>query len=168
MGVFLLEPIGKFQDFQIAPHPAREARECLALAGLGCAMAHIAINPLGVGPIGFDRDDVEPVVLNEIPRDGSAGAIEFARAVRGFTQKHQIRIAEPGKGQTERIRMFGRRQIDRCVRQCLRSPPFLSGKVRKSGYGAAHDYPTGLGLKRCSCSARSWITWASVTCSKSS
>ena len=74
-------------------------------------MAHITIQPLGIWPIGLDRNDVESMILNQVTRNGGASAIELAGAMRRLTQKHELGTAEPGKGRAECIGMLGWRQI---------------------------------------------------------
>jgi hypothetical protein len=55
-------------------------------------VADISVERRRVGPIAFDRDDVEAVPLDQPPRNGRAGAIEFAGPVARLAEQHDARV----------------------------------------------------------------------------
>jgi hypothetical protein len=57
-------------------------------------MTDIIIDTTGIGPIGLQRDDIETVMLNKMPGDRCAGAVEFRCAMRGLAQQYHPRIAK--------------------------------------------------------------------------
>lgn len=50
-------------------------------------MPHVAIDGLGVGPVGLDGDDVEAVVGDEVFCQLGAGGVEFRGAVGGVADE---------------------------------------------------------------------------------
>ena len=57
-------------------------------------MPHVAVQCLGVGPIGLDRNDREAMMLDEMPRDRGASAVELGRAVARFAQQDYAAVRE--------------------------------------------------------------------------
>ncbi len=71
----------------------------------------IAVDPRGIRPVGFDRDDVEAVVDDQALRNRGAGAVELRSAVRRLAEQHHPRIAEPVEQFAERLGVLRRRQF---------------------------------------------------------
>ena len=57
-------------------------------------MAHIVVDAGDIGPIAFDRDDIETVLLDQAPRDRRACRVELMRTVRRLTQQHDPGVAK--------------------------------------------------------------------------
>ena len=90
------QPADKVQHVRISPHPQRKAPEVaqrLDAVGITARASHIPVDPIGVRPVGFDRDRRESLFSDQAFRDHGALAIEFMRAMRGFAQEHQPGIA---------------------------------------------------------------------------
>ena len=73
--------------------------------------ADIAVDARRVGPIRFDRDDVEAVRRDQLLRDRGAGPVEFGGAVRRLAEQHHLGVAEPVEKGAERRVVFRLRQI---------------------------------------------------------
>ncbi len=58
------------------------------------AAAHETIDSRGVGPIGFDGNDIEPMMLDQPARDGCPGTIEFGGAVGRLSEENELGIRE--------------------------------------------------------------------------
>ena len=90
-------------------------------------MSHIVVEARDIGPVTLDCHDIEPVPLDESPRDLRPGRIEFMRPVRGLAEQHDPRVAEAVEGvpEFERIR----------ARQCLhvRAQRFRKGARWSNG-----------------------------------
>jgi hypothetical protein len=56
--------------------------------------ARVAVDAVGIRPVGFDRHGAEAPLLNEPLGDLSPLAVELVRAVRGFAQQHQAGAAD--------------------------------------------------------------------------
>lgn len=54
----------------------------------------MSVDSGGVGPVRFHRHDVEAASRDEIPRDGGAGAVEFAGAMARFAQQDHFAAGE--------------------------------------------------------------------------
>jgi hypothetical protein len=57
-------------------------------------MPHETVEPVGVRPIGLDRNDVEAMPLDQHATDRGAGAVEFGSPVRPLAQHHDESVAE--------------------------------------------------------------------------
>jgi hypothetical protein len=78
------QPFHEFDDVSVTPHPGRKAPEVgerRHRVGVGAHAAHVAVDAVGIGPIGLDRDGGEAPLRDEPPRDQGALAIELVRAV---------------------------------------------------------------------------------------
>ena len=88
------EPAHERQHLGVAPHPRREPLEA-GQRGVGVAVvafaAHEAVDAIRIGPVRFDRDRGQAVMLNEVFRDARAKVIEVLRAVRRFTDRDRAR-----------------------------------------------------------------------------
>ena len=83
-----MQPVEEFDHVAIAPHPPRKSREISeGRLGIGIVtrMPDPAIDPIGIRPIGFDGDNVEPLFRDQCLRQLGAGPVKLVRAVRGFT-----------------------------------------------------------------------------------
>lgn len=108
VGVPGAQPLDKVLDFLVAPHPGRESHEGRATAcflgfsgGLHAragaragAPADVAVYGFGVGPVGFDGDDVEAVVFNHVFGQGGAGAVKLGGAVGAVADEEDSAVAE--------------------------------------------------------------------------
>ena len=54
----------------------------------------VAIDAARVGPVGFDRDDPEPALADQLLGDAGAHPVELGRAVGRFSDQHQPRARE--------------------------------------------------------------------------
>jgi hypothetical protein len=69
------------------------------------AVADIAIDRSGIGPVRFDGNDRESMLGDESARDRRAGLVELGRAVTGFAEKHHAMRSLPVERSAEsRIR----------------------------------------------------------------
>ncbi len=93
-----------------APHPGREAGEGGAVPRRGRAVAHPAVELRRVRPVRLQGHDVEAVPLDQPAGDGSAGAVELARAVRRLAEQHHARSPEAVERGAERLDVVQRRQ----------------------------------------------------------
>jgi hypothetical protein len=57
-------------------------------------MAHVTIDPRGVGPIRLDRDDVEPMPFDQAASDRRAGSIELRRAMSRLPEEDDLGVRE--------------------------------------------------------------------------
>ena len=53
-----------------------------------------AVDPVGVGPVRFDRNGIESSFLDQTPRDGGALCVEFMGTMRRFADKDDLRMSE--------------------------------------------------------------------------
>lgn len=79
----------------VAPHPGRKAFKRPLQRLFGRQLPDEMIDRRGIRPIGLDRDDVETVMLDQLPGDAGTRAIELGRAVRRFSEHYNFRFAEP-------------------------------------------------------------------------
>ena len=83
-GVVGMQPSKKIDDVAVAPHPSRKAGEVAQRrfrVGFPARLLHPAVHAIGIGPVGFDRDDVEAVALDQRFRQLRARAVELVRAM---------------------------------------------------------------------------------------
>ena len=59
------------------------------------------IDPGSIRPVGFDRDEIKPLLLDESARDALAHTIEFRGAVRCLAKENELRIADAAKEGSE-------------------------------------------------------------------
>jgi hypothetical protein len=99
-GIMPALPLDEGDDVAVAPHPggeAPEAAERLLRVAVGAAPAHVAVDAIGVGPVGFDGDGVEAVLFDQQLRDARAFGVELVRAVRGFAEQHEAALRGHGE-----------------------------------------------------------------------
>ena len=78
------QPLDEPAHVTVAPHPRREplevgeCRRCIDVGGLA---HHVAVDSIGVGPVGLDGDRVEALLVDQTLRDARSFAIEIVRAV---------------------------------------------------------------------------------------
>ena len=89
------QPTDELHDFAIAPHPRREARECLLRVLPVPGPTDPAVESSGVGPIGLGGDDREASVLDQLPGDPRPHAVELRRPVGRLTDEHEAAPADP-------------------------------------------------------------------------
>jgi hypothetical protein len=95
----------------------------------------MAIDPGRIRPIGLDRDDVEPMRLDQAPGDRGPRAIELRGAVRRFAEQHHLRIADPVEQCRERRRIDRRQRFgmaDNGRRRFVRQPVPATGRARSA------------------------------------
>ena len=92
------QPRDEVEDDVVAPHPrgeALEVRERLVGARVVALAAHVAVDAVGVRPIGFDGNRVETLFRDEPARDRGALAVELVGAVGGLADQHEASAPEP-------------------------------------------------------------------------
>jgi hypothetical protein len=104
------QPFDEVTDFDISPHPGREARESFFGRWFMRVVAHVAVDPRGVRPIRLDGDDVEPVLLDQAPRNRGAGPVELRRAMSRLAEEEELRIRKTIEKLAEILRPVRRRQ----------------------------------------------------------
>ena len=55
--------------------------------------ADVTMDPVSIGPVGFESDDVEILFGNQTLRDFSTCFVEFVGAVARFAEEDELRIA---------------------------------------------------------------------------
>ena len=91
------QPLDELDHVGVAPHPRGEAPEVgERFYGIDIVAhaAHVAVDAVGVGPIGLDRDGREAFLLDEPLRDLGALAVELVRAVGRLAEQHEARVAD--------------------------------------------------------------------------
>ena len=110
------QPVREFQHLGIPPHPCREPAKAVAQLWSRCLVAHIVIDPSGVGPIGLDRHEGEAMPFDQSAGDRVASALEFRRAMGRLAKKDDACVGEPIKDCSEG---FGVRRIGNRLRRRL-------------------------------------------------
>ena len=94
-GVDLLQAVEELRNLAVAPHPGREASEGgLWQHGPGQA-AHIGFVDRSVRPVGFHRNDVEAVAVDQPLGDPRPRLVELGRAVGCLAKQDDAAVAEP-------------------------------------------------------------------------
>lgn len=86
------QPGGELAHHGVAPQPGRETFEVVE-GGVERVVAlaeQVAVEPLHVGPVAFDGDRVEALLLDQAPGDGRAHGVELAGAVAGLAQQDEV------------------------------------------------------------------------------
>ena len=80
-----LHPTDQFLDFAIGPHPRRPAAKCGQRLFGGVRGARVAlhetIDPIAIGPIALDRDEIEALLLDETAREGRSPHVKLMRSM---------------------------------------------------------------------------------------
>jgi hypothetical protein len=95
--VVIAEPADEVEHDRVAPHPGREALEAaqgLLGGSILAAAAHVAVHAVGVGPVAFDGDRAEALVLDEPPGDGRPLFVELVRAVARLADEHVVGVTD--------------------------------------------------------------------------
>ena len=85
--VVLAQPADEIEDIGIAPHPLREPLKSvqgLDAVDVAASVANEPIHSIGIRPIGFNRDRVEPALRDEQFRNLRANPIKLVGAVTRF------------------------------------------------------------------------------------
>src|SRR5437870_1705609 len=97
-GVVPAQPLGQLEDFLVGPHPRRPAGKGLErIAGGGQRVGElldVAVDPVAIGPIALDRDEREPLLLDEPAAEGGAPGVVLVGAVRRLAQQDVTRVAD--------------------------------------------------------------------------
>src|SRR5262249_46534119 len=91
------QPSYEVEGVGVSPHPGGksfEACERVHRLVVVAFAARVAIDPVGVGPVGFNRYRYESLFSDQASGDLSALSIKLVSAMRGFAQQHQSRIAD--------------------------------------------------------------------------
>ena len=91
------QPADEVEHLGVSPHPGGEALEAAQrLLGIRvlAGPAHIAVHPVGVGPIGLDGDPREALLLDQPACDQGALAVELVAAVGGLSEQHEAGVAD--------------------------------------------------------------------------
>ena len=94
--VVLVQPADEVADNHVAPHPGREALEApqrLLGSVVIAESPHVAVDPVGVGPVGLGRDRAEALLLDQPLCDLGASLVELVSAVRALADQHDARVA---------------------------------------------------------------------------
>src|SRR5579872_6991707 len=113
--VFAPQPFNKFQHLDIAPHPTWKPVECSRGAASRRMVANITVDARRIRPVGFNGDNVEAAILDQVPGYCRSSAVEFAGAVTGLAEKNDSCIAVTGKKITEGFSLLGWRQYFRHI-----------------------------------------------------
>src|SRR2546421_12936838 len=95
--VVAAQPLGELDDDAVAPHPGRktlEAAERFLRARVRALAAHVAVDAVGVRPVGLDGDGVEALLNDQTFSYLRPLAVELVRAVRSLAQQHEARFAD--------------------------------------------------------------------------
>ena len=95
--VVVAEPADEVEHVGVAPHPGRESSEARQrLDGLGvvAAAADVAVDAIGVGPVGLDGHGVEALLADQPLGDLGTLPVELVRAVRGLADQHEAGVAD--------------------------------------------------------------------------
>ena len=90
--LWLAQPADEIEHLGVAPHPGREAAEVAQrLLGVGVLgrPVHVAVDAVGVGPVGLDGDRAEAVLVDQPPGDPGPLAVELVRPVRGLADQDE-------------------------------------------------------------------------------
>src|SRR5262249_15000120 len=93
-GVVMAKPIDERTYLIIAPHPNRETGKSGPLRRRILQMSHVMIDPCGVRPVALDSHESEALVRDQLARDALAHPVKFRRAVGGFTEQHDLCVAD--------------------------------------------------------------------------
>ena len=91
------QPPHEVEHIGVAPHPGREApepRKSFGGVGVVRLAAHIAIDPIGVGPVRFHRDGGEALLPDQPLGDLGALPVELVRPVRRLSEQRPRRGIE--------------------------------------------------------------------------
>ena len=64
-------------------------------------VADVAVHMSGIGPVGLDRDDVEPMLADQPLRNPRACPVELRRAMASLPQQHDPTVGNPVERGTE-------------------------------------------------------------------
>ena len=95
--VVVAKPADEVEDVGVAPHPGRESLESRQrVDGLGivAAAADVAVDAIGVGPVGLDGHGVEPLLADQPLGDLRPLPIKLVRAVRGLADQDETGVAD--------------------------------------------------------------------------
>jgi hypothetical protein len=110
------QPDGERLDDPVAPHPAWEAAEVAERLRRGAVLARPAdeaVQPVGGGPVGLDRDGVEARRLDQPAGDAGALDVELVRPVRRLADQHAAGGADAIDQRVVVVRRAGDRQRGR-------------------------------------------------------
>ena len=84
LAVVAAQPVDEVANHGVAPHPRREPLESTQRfvgGGVLAQAAHVAVDPVGVWPVGLGGDRTESLLLDQPFRDRGARLVELVRAV---------------------------------------------------------------------------------------
>lgn len=91
------EPLHELEDLAVAPHPRREPTE-VGERRIRVAVErhphHVPVHAVCIGPVGFDGDCAEAVVVDEPAGDSSPLAVELPGPVGGLAYEDETMIAD--------------------------------------------------------------------------
>ena len=91
------QPADEVEHLGVAPHPGREAlKAAQRLLGVRvlAGPADVAVDAVGVGPVGLDGDAGETLLLDQPAGDQGALAVELVGAVRGLAEQDEAGVAD--------------------------------------------------------------------------
>jgi hypothetical protein len=90
------QPFAQLDHFTIGRHPGRPARERAEnrFRGVTCVGVSfdVPVDAVAIGPIAFDGDEGEAVILEESAGEYRAPAVELGGAVRRFSEENVTRV----------------------------------------------------------------------------
>ncbi len=90
------EPFDERQNIAVSPHPSRETpkvRQCsIGILVIG-QPHHVAVDPVGVGPIGLDRYCGESTLVDQTAGDAGSFPVKVVSAVRSLADQDETPVA---------------------------------------------------------------------------
>ena len=139
--VVLAQERHELRHLDVAPHPGREAPEVaerLLRGRVVARRAHEAVDPVGVRPVGLDRDGREAALGDQALRDLRALAVELLRAVRRLPDEDEaglrraldqvVVVRRLATERSHRLRAAGDRGTARLLEQ---HPDLVVGRLRE-------------------------------------
>ena len=91
------KPLHESHDVTISPHPRREAtkvRQCRGGVLVIRKSHHVAIDSVGIGPIGLDRHGGKAALIDEATSDTGSLPVELVRSVRGLADQNETSVID--------------------------------------------------------------------------
>src|SRR5262249_15385476 len=95
--IVVAEPADKIEDVGVAPPPRWKTLEaCERIHGIGVVApsANVAVDSIGVRPVGLDGDRIEALLDDQALRDLGPLPVELMRSVRRLANEHETSIAD--------------------------------------------------------------------------
>lgn len=95
-GIVRMQPADEGAHIGIAPHPRRKTLEVAEgiVKPIIALAADMAVEPVGIGPVGLHRDRIETMLDDQPAGDVRTHRIELVRAMAGFAQQYERTVAD--------------------------------------------------------------------------